>query len=280
MRSRCASSSLPCSSNHASRSASSASIPSIACCMRSVGGDVVRRREQHEPVELLDDLAGERVDRRDALDLVAEQLEPHGALLVGRDTPRWCRPAPGTCCGRTRSRCARTAARRAGARIDRWSRSSPTSRIEALPVVLVGCAEPVDRRHRRDDDHVAPAHDRAGGRVAEPVDLVVDRRVLLDVGVGGREVRLGLVVVVVGDEVLDPVLREQLAELAGELRGQALVGREHDRGPLHLLDHPGDRERLPRAGDAEQRLEPLAPLDARPRARRSPRAGRRRPSTR
>ena len=125
---------------------------------------------------------------------------------------------------------------------------------EALALVLVGGTEPVDRGHGGDDDHVPPAHDRARRRVAEPVDLVVDRRVLLDVGVGRREVRLGLVVVVVGDEVLDPVLGEQLTELAGELRGEALVRREHDRGALDRLDHPGDRERLPRAGDAEQRL--------------------------
>jgi len=42
--------------------------------------------------------------------------------------------------------------------------------------------------------------------VSEPLDLLVDRRVLLDVGVGLRDVGLGLVVVVVGDEVLDRVL--------------------------------------------------------------------------
>ena len=105
--------------------------------------------------------------------------------------------------------------------------------------------------------------ERARGRVPEPVDLVVDRRVLLDVGVGGREIGLGLVVVVVGDEVLDPVLREQLPELARELGREALVGREHDRGPVDLRDHRGRRERLARAGDAEERLEAVAPLDPR-----------------
>jgi len=39
------------------------------------------------------------------------------------------------------------------------------------------------------------------------------RGLLLDVGVGGRDVRLGLVVVVVGDEVLDRVVREEALEL-------------------------------------------------------------------
>src|SRR5215210_3940400 len=74
------------------------------------------------------------------------------------------------------------------ARIARWSRSSPTSRISDC--LAYSCGAP------------------------QPVDLVVDRRVLLDVGVGGGEVGLGLVVVVVGDEVLDPVLGKELTELA------------------------------------------------------------------
>ena len=58
-----------------------------------------------------------------------------------------------------------------------------------------------------------------------PVDLVVDERVLLDVGVRLGDVGLGLVVVVVGDEVLDRVLREERLELAVQLGGQRLVGR-------------------------------------------------------
>jgi hypothetical protein len=45
---------------------------------------------------------------------------------------------------------------------------------------------------------------------AQPVDLVVDRGVLLDVGVARRDVGLGLVVVVVADEVLDGVVGEEL----------------------------------------------------------------------
>jgi len=43
-------------------------------------------------------------------------------------------------------------------------------------------------------------------RRAQAVDLVVDRAVLLDVEILRRDVGLGLVVVVVGDEVVDLVL--------------------------------------------------------------------------
>ena len=60
-------------------------MPAIASLQPLLVGGVVRRREQRERVELLDDLAGERVDRADALDLVAEELDAHRPLLVGRE---------------------------------------------------------------------------------------------------------------------------------------------------------------------------------------------------
>ena len=226
-----------------------------------VVGDVVRRGEQHEPVELLDDLAGERVDRRDALDLVAEELDADGPLLVGGEHLDGVAPHAELVAGERVVVALVLEVDEPGE--DRALVALlPLVEDQGVRFVRARRAEPVDRRHRRDDDDVAARHQRAGGRVPEPVDLVVDRRVLLDVGVGGREVRLGLVVVVVRDEVLDPVLREQLPELARELRRQALVGREHDRGPVDLRDHRRGGEGLPGTRDAEQGLEPVAPLDS------------------
>ena len=103
------------------------------------------------------------------------------------------------------------------------------------------------QRHGRDDDHVAPLEQGVGRGVAEAVDLVVPRRVLLDVRVAPGQVRLGLVVVEVADEVLDRVLREELAELGVELRGERLVVRE-DQGRLVVVgDRPGEGGGLARA---------------------------------
>ena len=119
---------------------------------------------------------------------------------------------------------------------------------------LLGRAEAVDARHARDDDDVAPREERARRAEPETRDVVVLRGVLLDVEIGLRDVRLGLVVVVVGDEVLDGVLREELAELVAELRGERLVVRDHERRALELLHHPGHRRRLARARRAEERL--------------------------
>ena len=129
--------------------------------------------------------------------------------------------------------------------------------------VLLRRAQAVDAGHRGDDDDVAPGQQRVGRAVPQPLDLVVDRGVLLDVGVRLRDVRLGLVVVVVGDEVLDGVVGQQLAELVGELGGQGLVGRHDQRRPLHLLDQPGRRRGLAGAGGAEQDDVLLPRLDPR-----------------
>ena len=114
-------------------------------------------------------------------------------------------------------------------------------------------AEAVDARHRGDDDHVAALEQGVGRGVAQPVDLVVARRVLLDVGVAARQVRLGLVVVEVADEVLDRVVGEELAELGVQLGGERLVVGEDERRPVGVLDDLGQRERLARAGRPEQR---------------------------
>jgi hypothetical protein len=94
--------------------------------------------------------------------------------------------------------------------------------------------------------------------VAHAVDLLVDRRFLLDIGVGPRDIGLGLVVIVIGDEIFDGVVREERLELAVELGGQRLVGGEDQRRALRRLDHLGHGKGLAGAGDAEQHLGALA----------------------
>src|SRR4028118_2293387 len=107
--------------------------------------------------------------------------------------------------------------------------------------VLLGSSEAVERRDARHHDRVAPGEQAARGRVPEPVDVLVDLGVLLDKGVRTRDVRLRLVVVVVGDEVLYGVVREEVGELAGELGRERLVVRDYERGPPDLLGAPGPR---------------------------------------
>ncbi|SIK18859.1 Uncharacterised protein [Mycobacteroides abscessus subsp. abscessus] len=202
-------------------------------------------------VLVADDLPGERVEGLQRFDLVAEELDAQGELLVLRDDLDGVAPDPERAAGEGH----------VVARV--LHRDEPLEEfvpVALLPLVegdhavdvLLGGAETVDARDGRDDDDVAAGEQRVRRRVPQPLDLVVDRRVLLDEGVGLRDVRFRLVVVVVGDEVLDRVVGQELAELVGQLGGEGLVRRHDERGPLHLFDEPRRRRRLAGAGGAEE----------------------------
>ena len=123
-------------------------------------------------------------------------------------------------------------------------------------------SEAVDARDRGDDQHVAPGKQRGGGRQAQPLDLLVGLGFFLDVEVLARDVRLRLVVVVVGDEILDRVLGEEIPELGVILGGKGLVVRDHEGRPLHPRHHVGDGEGLAGPGRAQKNLVLLALLQA------------------
>ena len=120
----------------------------------------------------------------------------------------------------------------------------------------------IDAGHRGDDDHVIALEQRPRRRVPHPVDLFIDRRLLLDVGVGARNIGLGLVIVVIGDKIFDRIVGEQRLHLAIELRCQRLVRCEDQRRPLDCRDHMCCGEGLARSGHAEQHLVTLALLNA------------------
>lgn len=67
-----------------------------------------------------------------------------------------------------------------------------------------------------------------------------------------EEVGLRLVIVVVGDEILHGVLREEIAELAVKLRRERLVVAQDERRAVQLRDDVGHGEGLSRACHPQQ----------------------------
>ena len=126
--------------------------------------------------------------------------------------------------------------------------------VQAHLPVLAGVAQAVDAGDGGDDDGVAPLQDGLGGGEAHLFDVFVDGGVFFDEGVGGGDVGFRLVVVVVGDEVFDGVVREEFAHFAVELRGQGFVRREDERGALRAGDDVRHGEGFAGAGDAKQGL--------------------------
>jgi hypothetical protein len=56
----------------------------------------------------------------------------------------------------------------------RWSYSLPDDQVLGHRAVGLDRADAVDAGDRGDDDHVVAFQQRPGGRVAHPVDLLVD----------------------------------------------------------------------------------------------------------
>ena len=75
-------------------------------------------------------------------------------------------------------------------------------------LIIDGVAQTVQAADRGDHDHVPPLKQRGSRRVTETVDLLVYGSVLFNVGVRVGDVRLGLIVIIVGNEVFHRVFRE------------------------------------------------------------------------
>ena len=61
------------------------------------------------------------------------------------------------------------------------------------------------------DNDILPAEKSAGGGQTETLYLLVDLGILFNVGIAAGDIGLGLVVVVIGDEVLHHIMGEKLA---------------------------------------------------------------------
>ena len=128
--------------------------------------------------------------------------------------------------------------------------------------VLLGRAQTVNAGHGRNHHHVAASQQGVRRRVAQTLHLLIDGGVLLNERISLRHVRLRLVVVVVRDEILHRIIRQQLAQLIRQLRRQGLVLHEHQGRTLHRLNQPGGRCRLTGTGGTHQHNVLLAVLHA------------------
>ncbi len=162
-------------------------------------------REDGDAFHLLEDVAAQHVEAGDALDLVAEVLHPHAYVLVGGDDLQHVAAHPEAAVEEVEL----------GALVLHVDQPLE-GRLHALVVAAaeelehaeerLGRAEAVDAGDGGDDDHVPALEQHLGGAQPQPVDLLVDAGLFLDIGVRRRNVGLGLVVVVIGDEVFDGAL--------------------------------------------------------------------------
>ncbi len=94
------------------------------------------------------------------------------------------------------------------------------------------------------------------------VYMVIDVGIFLDIGICLWDVGLGLVVVIVTDEVFDGVMGEKVFQFAKQLCSQGLVGGNDQGGFLSTCYDVSHGEGLARPGDTEQDLVSQSFFDA------------------
>ena len=210
-----------------------------------------------QPHVLLLDRAEQRIHLRERFNLISPQFDPVGHVVVGREDLNHV-------AAHAKRSPAEVAVRALVEDIDQLARDVLALDLLALlekqhhPVVRFRRSQAVDAAHRRNNQRIAALKQRTRRRQPQLVEFIVDGRFFFDIKISRRNVRLRLVVVVIGDEIFDRIVRKEVLELVVKLRRQRLVMRHHQRWTVHRLDHLRHGERLARPGDAEQNLVLLA----------------------
>ena len=90
--------------------------------------------------------------------------------------------------------------------------------------------------------------------MAHTVNGLVYARFLLDIGVAARDIRFGLVIVIVTDEIFDRVVGEEAFKFTIKLCSQNLVRRKDKRWPLQRFNDFGDGKGFAGTRDAQKDL--------------------------
>ncbi len=192
-----------------------------------LGRDVVRAGVDREARHLAHDRPGQRVEYSERVDRLVEQLHAHRlALGFGReDVDHIAAHAIGAL--RQVQLVARVLHVREAAQQPALVHAVATHQVQHHGEIGRRIAEAIDRRHGGHDDRIRSLEQRLGRRQAHLFDVLIDRRVLLDKRIARGHVGFRLIVVVIRDEILDRIVREELPELAVQLRRQSLVMRQH-----------------------------------------------------
>ena len=83
------------------------------------------------------------------------------------------------------------------------------------------------------------------------IDLIVDSAVLFNIGIGIRDIRLRLIVIIVRNKILDRILREEFFKFRAELCCQYFIVRQYQRRPVNLLDNVRHRKSFAGTGYAQ-----------------------------
>ena len=86
------------------------------------------------------------------------------------------------------------------------------------------------------------------------VNLLVNRRIFLNIRVGLQNIRLRLIIIIVTDKVFNGIMGKKIFKLPKELGCQGFVRGNHKGRSLNLCNDIGYREGLAGTGNSEEHL--------------------------
>ena len=90
--------------------------------------------------------------------------------------------------------------------------------------------------------------------MAQFVDFIVDCGNFFDIRIRGGNIRLRLIIVVIGDKIFNRAAGKEFPKLRAKLSGKRFVVRNDERGLLHTFDHFCHGKGFAAAGHAQQHL--------------------------
>ena len=93
--------------------------------------------------------------------------------------------------------------------------------------------------------------------MAQTVDFLVSRRILFNIGIRLWHIGFRLIIIVIGYEIINSIIWEEILELAGRLCRKCLIRRNNQCWPLHFFNDLGHGKSLACACCTKQYLSPL-----------------------
>ena len=124
------------------------------------------------------------------------------------------------------------------------------------------CTQAIDAGYGRNHNDIFALAECRCRRKPKLVNLVIGRRILCDISIGGRDICLRLVVIVIGDKIFHCVLRKEFLHLSVKLCCQCFIVRKYQSWLIKLCDDVRHGERLTGTCDTQQSLELVAFLEA------------------
>ena len=162
-----------------------------------LGCDIMRSRIDGHMIQKAHGCAGNRMDLGNPIDFIPEELHANG-IVIGVSQPNFQRITPNAEAVSLKSQIValvlklyQTAAQRIP--IPGVSGAQRDHHIG----IIDGVAQRVDTGYRGHNDHIPPLKETGSGAVAQPIQFCVYIGIFFDVGIGGRNISLRLIIIIV-----------------------------------------------------------------------------------